>query len=289
MKKRPELHGLIIKSPIHTFLITNQIRMRKLAIVCFVLTLAGGLAAQTCVRDSSIIGTEQIVLPKPWSPEDSTIYTLPACINEPYAQSVTFNVPAQYVSPFGTIPVTSIDVATTGAVTGLPVGLGYSCDPPNCSFQANTLGCMLISGTPTNVNAPGDYELSIMVTINSIIQIPLEFPSGVGTGQKYFITVKNTGECTSGTSDLSGQIAGVKNAPNPFGQFTTIMVESLTSGQFSFEVFNLVGKKVQDQTIQLTNGTNQFTFDAGELPNGTYYYSLGNGQGRVTNTFVINR
>ncbi len=263
--------------------------MRKFTTLCLAVFSVAQLAAQTCERDSSIIGTTEIVSPKPWSETEPIIYTAPACINEPYSQSVTFNVPNTFTYLGTTVPVSKITVAPTGAVSNLPAGLSYSCDPPNCEFLANTLGCMLISGTPTPNNTPGDFELSITVTVFSVISIPIEFPSGVGTGQKYFITVKNTGECTSGTSDLSGQIAGIKNAPNPFGQYTSVMVEALTSGQYQFEVFNLLGKKVQDQTIQLNTGSNQFTFDAGELPNGTYFYALGNREGRVTNTFVINR
>lgn len=263
--------------------------MRKFTLFCLAVFSVLQVTAQTCVRDSSLIGTDTIVSPKPWTTEDPTIYTLPACINEPYAQSVTFNVPDMFTFNGSTVPVTKITVATTGAVTGLPAGLNYSCDPPNCEFLANTLGCMLVSGTPTSNNTTGDKELKINVIVYSVISIPLEFPGQVSPGQKYYITVKNPGECVSGTSDLSGQIGSVKNAPNPFGQFTSIMVEALTSGAYTFEVYNLLGKKIQDQNIQLTTGSNQFTFDAGELPNGTYFYSLGNREGRVTNTFVINR
>jgi hypothetical protein len=263
--------------------------MRKFAFFCLALFSVVQVSAQTCVRDSSLIGTDTIVSPQPWTTEDPTIYTAPACINEPYTQSVTFNVPETFTYLGTTVPVTKITVALTGAVTGLPDGLNYSCDPPNCEFNANTLGCMLVSGTPTPNNTPGDKELKINVTVFSIISIPLEFPGQVSPGQKYFITVKNMGECTVGTNDLSGQIAGIKNAPNPFGQFTSVIVEAITGGQYTFEVYNLLGKKVQDQIIQLTPGSNQFTFDAGELPNGTYFYALGNREGRVSNAFVINR
>lgn len=263
--------------------------MLRFITLSFALILFGQLSAQTCVRDSSVLDSMDLVAPQPWTPADPTIYTLPACINEPYAQSVTFNVPDMLTFSGITLPLTKITVAATGAVTGLPAGLSYSCDPPNCEFLANTLGCMLISGTPTPNNTPGDKELTIKVTAYSLITQEIDFPGTIAPNSKYFITVKNTGECASGTSDLSGQIAGVKNAPNPFGQQTEMIVESMVSGEFTFDVFNIIGKRVNQQVVQLTQGTNYFTFDAGNLPNGTYFYSLGNRTGNISNTFVINR
>jgi Secretion system C-terminal sorting domain len=266
-----------------------QFMLKTFKLFLALILIVGNLSAQTCERDSIVLDSMWLVAPKYWTPTDPTIYTKPACINEPYSQSVTFNVPPQITLSGFTLPLTKITVAATGAVTGLPVGLNYSCDPPNCEFLANTLGCMLISGTPTNANTPGDKELTIKVTAYSLITQEIEFPGTIAPSSKYYITVKNTGECASGTSDLSGQIAGVKNAPNPFSQFTEVMVDALVAGEYSFEVFNLLGKKVNEQQIELVQGRNQFTFDAGELPNGTYFYALGNRTGRVTNTFVIHR
>lgn len=264
--------------------------MLKITTLFFALIFSlGSLAAQMCVRDSSVLDSMALVAPKPWSPTNPIIYTAPACINEPYTQSVTFNVPDKIAFSGIEFPLSKISVALTGAVTGLPEGLSYSCDPPNCEFLSLTLGCMLISGTPTSNNTPGDKELTIKVTAHSIITQVIDFPGTIAPNNKYYITVRPTGQCASGTSDLSGQIASVKNAPNPFAQYTEMMIESLVSGEYTFQVFNVIGKKVNEQTVQLTEGRNQFTFDAGELPNGTYFYSLGNRQGNVSNTFVINR
>lgn len=264
--------------------------MRKLLLFALTIAISGSLAAQTCVRDSTILDSTSLVLPKAWTTEDPTIYTLPACINEPYSQSVTFNIPDMITLSGFTLPLSKITVAPTGAVVNMPAGLSYSCDPPNCEFLANTLGCMLIYGTPTPNNTPGDKEVTIKVTAHSLIVQPVDFPSQIAPNNKYFITIKETGACSpSGTNDLSGQISSIKNAPNPFAQQTEISIDVIEGGRYRFEVFNLLGKKVQDQSIQLGSGLNQFTFDAGELPNGTYFYSLGNGIGRVSRTFVISR
>jgi Secretion system C-terminal sorting domain len=264
-------------------------RMKQLLVLLACSFLSFVSMAQDCERDSSILGTQEIISPPTFSATNPVISTAPACINEPYTQFVTFNVPAQFV--FNNIPLSidSITIEPAGAVSGLPAGLSYSCDPPNCHFAKNTLGCMLISGTPTPNNTPGNYELSINLTVYSLLQIDLAFPGELGVGQQYFITVKNPGECASGVNDLSNEIFALKNTPNPFGQSTVIEVESAVSGQYQFDVFNLLGQRVYNEPIQLVPGTNQFTFDAGDMPNGTYFYSLGNAQGRATKTFVINR
>lgn len=264
--------------------------MKKLFLFLPLLTLvAAAVTAQTCVRDSSILTDSLFIKPKQWTVADPTIYTAPACINESYNESITFNVPDVIALGGFTFPLQKVTVAPTGAVSGMPVGLSYTCDPPNCEFLANTLGCMLVSGTPTAANAPGDYEITIQITAFSLITQTLNFPADLAPSDKYYISVRNTGQCVSGTNDLADQIFSVNTAPNPFSQFTQVNIDAATGGQYLFEVYNLLGKKVQEQTLDLAAGMNQFTFDAGELPNGSYIYTIGNRQGRVSRTFVIQR
>ena len=78
----------------------------------------------------------------------------------------------------------------------------------------------------------------------------------------------------------------MKSAPNPFEQQTEIMIESLVNGAFQFEVFNMFGQRVHQQSIRLNQGANQFTFDAGDIPSGTYLYSIGNTEGKVVRKMV---
>lgn len=263
--------------------------MKKFITLLLLLVVGAAAFAQTCVRDSSIITDSLFIKPKQWTPADPTIYTAPACIGEAYNQSITFNIPDMITFGGFTLPLSKVTVAPTGAITGMPAGLAYTCDPPNCEFSANSLGCMLISGAPAATVAAGDYEVSIQITAFSLITQTLNFPADLAPTEKYFISIRNAGQCASSTNDLSDYIFDVKNAPNPFAQLTQMNLDVLVAGQYQFEVFNLLGKKVHDQALDLTTGLNQFTFDAGDLPNGTYFYTIGNGQGRMSSTFVINR
>jgi hypothetical protein len=270
--------------------------MKKTLLLLCALSIITMASAQTptCHRDSSLLKTHAIVAPAPWTP-DSPYYRLnPACINDAYTQSVTFNVPDTIV--YQTIPllINSISLATSGGITGLPAGITYLCDPPNCVFPKHTLGCLLLYGTPTTANTPvpDTTELKLTITVSSpSLPFPLsiQFPGTIAPTNHYYLIVRAHGECVSGSDDLGSQIAFVKNAPNPFGDQTVISVNSIVTGAFNFEVFNLVGQHVYQEKIQLQTGENHFTFDAGELPNGTYFYTIGNAAGKVTRKMVIAR
>lgn len=263
---------------------------RTLPLLCALLC-AASIFAQTpnCVRDSTVLMTGALLSPAPWDTAKMEYNLKDACISHPYNQSVTFNVPTTFQS----IPITNVTVATTGAVLNLPIGLTYACDPPNCVFNAGTLGCIVLYGTPTVANtAPDTLDLGIKVTVNSLLgPIPLTFPN---TGlpnvpeQHYYLALK-TAECLVGTFEQGNQFTLLKNAPNPFGNQTLITAESLIAGEFRFEVFDLLGQRVHTQTLRLEVGTNEFTFDAGDLANGAYFYSLGNRDGKAVRRMVIAR
>jgi hypothetical protein len=262
--------------------------MKRTVLLLCAFAWAAMLGAQTptCVRDSSLLVSGALVSPWYWTPDSPFIHTKPACIGDPYAQSVTFNVPDTLSLPgLPAIPISTISIATTGAITGLPAGLTYLCDPPNCVFPKNTLGCLLIYGTPTGPTDTAD--LKIKVTIPPFPA--LDFPTVISASYHYYIVVKPNGQCLSGTEDLSGQIAALKNVPNPFSDLTVINVESNVSGEFRFEVFDLTGQTVHSQNVNVLTGSNQFTFEAGDLPNGAYFFTFGNADGKVTRKMVIAR
>jgi Secretion system C-terminal sorting domain len=264
----------------------------KKGILFFLATFLLSFAnAQTCMRDSSLLTTGQLVAPIPFNPNTNpNINTAPACINEFYVQSATLNVQESFTLSGFTAPLDSITMPTTGAITGLPLGVSYTCDPPSCHFKKITLGCILFKGTPTAANAPGNYELTIALKVFSPLlpaAIDLVFPGTVAPSDKFIIEVKPTGACAVSANDFNGKIASVKNTPNPFNGSTEIQIESLASGDFSFQVFDILGKRVYNDNIRLVEGANQFTFDAGDLANGTYFYSISNPDGKVSKMMVV--
>ena len=267
---------------------------RTLPLLCAMLC-AASIFAQTpnCVRDSSVLMTGALLSPAPWDTTTKQYNLKDACIGQAYNQSVTFNVPTTFQS----IPITNVTVATTGAVLNLPVGLTYACDPPNCVFNAKTLGCIVVYGKPTSTapTLPDTLDLKIKVNVLTTlipgVPLPVEFPGQVAPGNNYYLILKPAGATcfTVSAFEQNPQIAGMKNTPNPFNGQTIIEVEALESDDFRFEVYDLLGRHLHAHSVRLESGYNQITFDAGNLPEGTYVYSLSNGLGRASKRMVVVR
>jgi Secretion system C-terminal sorting domain len=262
--------------------------MKKTLPLLFALLCALSLSAQTpvCMRDSIIFGTDSLFWPLPYTAAAPNYNLNDACIDHAYNQAVTINLP----SSFQGLPLTKATIATTGAISDLPVGITYACDPPNCEFPAGALGCIVLYGTPTSANvAPDTFDLTI--TANAYVfgtPIPVQFPGQAAPGSHYYLTLKSS-QCLVGTYDLGNQFTILKNTPNPFGDQTLITAESLVAGDVQFEVFDLLGQRKYMQKLSLEVGRNEFTFDAGELANGAYFYTLSNRDGRAARRMVIAR
>ena len=253
----------------------------------FALFCALSVAAQPiCVRDSSIIASGELLAPAPYTPAEPNYNLNDACIDNPYNQSVTINVP----TTFSNFPIINVSIATTGAISDLPVGITYACDPPSCVFPAGSLGCIVLFGTPTNANiAPDTFDLGITAMVTTPIGgLPVEFPGTLAPESNYFLALKSSA-CLVGTYEAGNQFTLLKNSPNPFTNQTLITAESLIRGGFQFEVFDMLGQRVHTQTIPLEVGRNEFTFDAGRLSSGTYIYTLSNATGKIANRLLIGK
>ena len=51
----------------------------------------------------------------------------------------------------------------------------------------------------------------------------------------------------------------------------------------------MMGQRVHNRRVQLWPGANQLEFDASDLPNGIYQYSVGNEKGQRTGKLAVNR
>ena len=264
-------------------------------LVCSVFNIAQA-QVPVCKRDSLVLlDTSAIVSPLPYLPTNPVYRLNEACIGQPYKQYVTVEVPQTITLSGITAGLVSASLPTTGGVTNLPGGLTYACDPPNCVFNVGTLGCIVLYGTPNAPSAslPDTLDLKIkasVITTLAAFPFPIDIPGPAVPGNFYLIVKPAGSVCAvSPTFDPSTQIESMKNTPNPFSGQTLIEVEALESGDFRFEVFDLLGQRVHANTVRLETGTNRFHFDAGSLANGTYLYSLSNGIGRAAKRMVVSR
>jgi Secretion system C-terminal sorting domain len=227
----------------------------------------------------------------------------PACLGKPY--SFTFSVKVTdtvFVLIFGQVralPLDSINITKTNAIENMPVGLKYECNPPNCAFLKNTLGCLIISGTPTSVNPARVYDLFIKGKVYSPLFVgagildgyDVTFPGDVAPG-KYSITLlaNNDPKCTaSNTPDLSDEIAELSLSPNPANVYSTLLIDAKLNGAFEFDVYDLLGKNVLHRPLSIQAGLNRIDINTESLSNGMYIYALKKGNKISSGKLIVNK
>ncbi len=269
--------------------------MKKFVLFLFASFFVTLISAQSCVPDELFRDSAIGVYPSPFREDrpDGGI-DVPACINESYEFVITVKVPPNLNFSGIQLEIDSVTVATTGAVNNLPDGMSYACNPPTCVLvPQDTLSCIVLFGTPTNPDDVGIKDIMVNAVVHTnIISQPVTLPdnSGAipGADGNYFLEVREEGACmTTSTRDYLKEQLSLVNTPNPFGYETTIEVTSLSQEALTFEVFDLVGKRVHTEKVNILAGTNRIPFDGSQLQNGIYNYSFSNGQSRVSSKMVI--
>ena len=253
--------------------------------------------AQACLPDvrykDSLVG----VYPSPVTAANPNGgITKAACIGKPYSFVFTVKIADTITVPLaGKIPLDSLTMATSGAVTGMPTGLTYACNPANCVFKKNTTGCVIIQGTPAATNTVKIYPLVINgKAYSSAISFlypngyPAAFPGDLFPGEYNLkLLATNDPGCISATNDLK-EVSNFSAFPNPTNGNTIITIESSVNDNFEFSLTNSLGQRIETRALNIQAGTNAFQFDSSLLPNGIYIYALSKGNRIVSNKLIIN-
>ncbi len=239
----------------------------------FVLFAQSVLMAQVCQPDKMYKDSSAGVYPKPSVGIDKK-----ACINTPYEYIFTVVVPATIVFNGFEIGIDYVRMDTVNAVDSLPKGISYKCNPPNCTFNKNTQGCIVLSGTPTAVNlAPYNYNLKIRAEAFApgLGALPIEFPGALFPGNYYLRVLKEGNDSCKivGNSELLPNDLQATVKPNPFTGQTTVSYTLPAQAQLTFTVFNSLGQVVSTRKLEAFAGENTLPFEAENL-DGWYYFSL---------------
>ncbi|MBL0174201.1 MAG: T9SS type A sorting domain-containing protein [Ignavibacteria bacterium] len=79
-----------------------------------------------------------------------------------------------------------------------------------------------------------------------------------------------------------------QNFPNPFNPLTTLGFSIPAAGQVTLRVFDILGALVATPVNELlVGGTYHATFDASQLPSGTYVYTLQFGEQMLTKRMTV--
>jgi hypothetical protein len=199
------------------------------------------------------------------------------------------------LNPQTRINLETVEITT---ITGYPAGIGVigAYSPKNAQnegasetdqiFNDLTKGCLKIGGTTSA--AVGNYPLTISVKVNNALTLTI--PSATFNYQ-YVLEVRENP--TPGICNVSvlqtpeGEVELSQNRPNPFSTVTDILLNSPVAKDYSFEVFDVAGKRVHSQIVNAVSGQNRISFDGSSLANGIYFYTIGTDGMKATEKMVI--
>ncbi len=220
-----------------------------------------------------------------------------ACIDEEFEYPLTVIIPDMVTVPVGGIPITlgleSASLDVNNAVTGLPKGLKYFCNPNTCIMLKNNPGCVVIKGVATAENKIGTYDLVInLKLVTALGTFDVTYPGALFPG-KYFVTVAPKGSKSCLTSDIqaSKRFEGSLNSfPNPSTTGNVnIKISAYKSGSSFLTVSDISGKIISKTKHQLSQGENTIVIPTDQYSNGTYFYTINQGGLGLTKRFVILR
>lgn len=271
--------------------------MSKFFSTLFILCLAWSFATAQdvpCMPDPMFQDSVGVFpLPKDEMTNPDGGITEVACLNQPYEFVFTIVIGDTLFLQGAPFVLDSIRLDTEGAFGGLPSGLDYVCNPPNCTFLKDTSGCVVISGVPDNASDIGDNELTIAGTIFSgVLQVELTFPNPAIAPGSYSIEVADPDDAICTTSSLQSAFAvetTLTIAPNPVTQFANISFQADKREQYQLAVVDLLGRTIHQTIVQTTRGTNNIPLDCTDFHNGYYFLTLENTASHVTKRFVVHQ
>jgi hypothetical protein len=268
--------------------------MKKVLLTFLAILPLAFLSAQNCTPDPAYQDSTG-VFPMPYdanNPAAGGGINECAVIGEDFNFVFTVAVGDSITLP-GSPQAAALDKVVVLEVNNLPVGINYVCEPTNCSFEKNTLGCVVLSGIPTAANTAMAYEMEIKVNVfisGLPFPIPITFPdNNLAPGVYSLQLLANASDpCDAVATDerLADQVK-MAVQPNPTAGPITVNVHADIFGKFEFQVVDFLGKSVHRETVQINEGQNYIDFDGSFLPNGLYILVLENELGRIAQKMTI--
>jgi len=194
-------------------------------------------------------------------------------------------------------------------VAGLHAGFTFAnswCGGGNCVIPAQSNGCLNIYGTPT---MPGDSSLTVLtstlvtvdlppVTINQPPLPPLSFPGGptaLPTGIPQLLDegiyrLNVTGNPIITTNNVYS-VENVKIYPQPASNNIFVDFTAVKSEVVNVEIYDLVGKRVYFETINIAEGFNHFQINSTNFADGMYIYTISdaNRNQKLSNRIIVSK
>ncbi len=261
----------------------------KLFFTLGILFLSQFLFSQSCIPDTTQIPSTSFIYPTPYqSTVPGSGIPNKACIGTEYTQIFQVKIPETVLFLGFTV---HIDKITLNSIDGLPEGLTYECNPGGCVMPKNTIGCMIIHGTPTASNAVKKYPINLNFTFTTteLGAQQLSFPDATIAPGIYEIELLPAGspDClasvnTSLNLDHSAYI-------NEGLDQMILKIQSRETIKGIVELYASNGAKITEKSINIFNGNNEFTLNINSLKSGAYFYKIKTGRRFETGKIFIPR
>ncbi len=159
---------------------------------------------------------------------------------------------------------------TEGGEGGIAVELFRDVNRNGTLDQSDLFLEELVTDTDGNVAFSPAANGDFLLRADSKVQAVTFDGFGETAGDRYF-GMSGISTNSQSLADVPSEFALLANYPNPFNPQTTTAFQLPKASQVRLAVYNLLGREVAvlvDQTMEA--GTHQVTFQAGNLPSGTY-------------------
>jgi hypothetical protein len=229
-------------------------------------TLSFNVVLSQCTPDQSIANSNYSTSPPG--------YAMPlATPGQPYNATISIKTPLTATQadipqiPFPGVTVNINWIKLTG-IQNLPPGLNFQCDNANCQWAGNTLGCVLISGTPTLSGGATwqNFPLEIQLLGNGTLPPPFGTIEQAFTRNDYGIEV--------GTVNVeeNSLIQSTNVYPNPANQMARLNFKSSQSGNGTIRIFDITGKTTTQINLPIFQGENNTNIDLTSYTSGVYFF-----------------
>ncbi len=196
------------------------LRLNALGLLLLVVNLFPQfITAQDCTPDTTFQNAPLGLYPTPFDSlvfPDGGLSDFPATIGTPYELVFTVKMTdSVMLSPFN-FDLNSFQLDNMDGILGLPIGLEYACNPPNCVFVDSTLGCIIVSGTPIEANPVGDFNLQFkgQLFANGDDSLDFDFPSTAVPGE-YVLSLSRSDSLDNDGDGIFDDVDNCVNEANP--------------------------------------------------------------------------
>ncbi|MFN8309135.1 MAG: T9SS type A sorting domain-containing protein [Chitinophagales bacterium] len=276
--------------------------MKKLLYSLCLLFITSQAMAQACPGVTGGSSTCSL-LPSPPAGRFAPYDSFPCIIRgQAFDGTIRFNVP-HIIFAAGT--TATVEYIRFDTISNLPCGLCWTSNHANNQYNADEDGCIKVSGiSGDNV---GTYKLNLIMHAKRQGIATEDGPvSAELANLRFYVAVINPGDacpvprdtaaahlkqqsavCPLGINETESITKNLSIVPNPVTAEAQVSFVSEKTGEQQLHIYNMVGREVFNMNIAAKAGSNQVTFNRGNLPQGVYFLSVGEGRNVTTKRFIV--